>query len=514
MQLFKRDFQLPSSWAALVFLTAVNYLLLWYVLFATPYSLFIFTIPILLAVYFGLKGLAYVILRLISSGPLPSSWAVILLVLLMQFTFLWFDYTVLARYDPNRGNIVQAIRDKNDGRLDYLLRISVKNDPDMQYLFNEAIASDNAHAIDRLIRKGADPKKRYNLDASESSAMYWRIVKWKLDSGVAPEELEIGNKISQVAAGHGVAEMEYFLQKGYDPKKYPMAIHDAISYHGLRKAGVMEPDEILAVRDEIILLLNHGADINGKDAVECTPLFTLIGKSVDYSPVLTLLIERGADINAGSGDEFMLEGSPDSKFPPGLTPLMFAVVMNRPDYAAILVKSGANKTLRDSKGFSALDYARIQESGATFVKLLEDPEIDTYYNWKFRFLVDFPKRLLVGQGESESRDGQSFESKDKTLKMTVSGMFNVRKQTISDRCKEDLALVSEERPSVITYRFLKGFVCAFSAVREGSTIIYQKTVLVDDKFNTLRLEYPLQQKQLLDPVVNGIIASFRSMPDH
>lgn len=183
------------------------------------------------------------------------------------------------------------------------------------------------------------------------------------------------------------------------------------------------------------------------------------------------------------------------------------------------MKSGANPAFRDSEGKSALDYARKEEFGKAFVKLLEYPGDETYFNRQFRYSVSFPRTTLVGRGESGSGDGQVFESPDGSLTVAVWGIFNVRDQTIAERCKEEpskemtTSASGKDGPFVITYRFLNDTVCVLSGVRADETVVYQKTGLADNIFRTIRLEYPLEQKQTLDPLVNRIVASFQSWPE-
>jgi hypothetical protein len=252
-----------------------------------------------------------------------------------------------------------------------MLWMSVKAEPNMTRLVNDAIQDKNDDAVRRLIRRGADPRQDYWLRyASHETA--WRITKWRLDQRLTPEEfasLRQSPSVEDIAVGYGTAELEYCLQHGFEPKRYPGVIQAALNEHPLRERGVIRPDEIQSMKDKIVLLLSHGADINGKDEMLFPPIFTLLLLNLDLSPVLTLMIEKGADVNIRSPNK--LYPSNSEELPPGLTPLTVAVIRKQPQYAAILIKSGADKTIKDDRGFTALDYARKLKADDAMLRLLQ-----------------------------------------------------------------------------------------------------------------------------------------------
>ena len=271
----------------------------------------------------------------------------------------------------NCYNLEDAIRDKNNGLLEVMLWMSVKEEPNMTRLVNDAIQDKNDDAVRRLIRRGADPRQDYWLRYGSHDTQ-WRITKWRLDQRLTPEEfagLSQSPSVMDIAVGYGTAELEYCLRNGFDPKRYPGVIEAALNEHPLRERGVIRPDEIQAMKDKIVLLLNHGADINGKDEMLFPPIFTLLLQNLDLSPVLTLMIEKGADINTRSPNK--LYPSKSEELPPGLTPLTLAVIREQPRYVAILVKSGADKTVKDDRGFTALDYARKLKADDAMMRLLQ-----------------------------------------------------------------------------------------------------------------------------------------------
>jgi hypothetical protein len=72
-----------------------------------------------------------------------------------------------------------------------------------------------------------------------------------------------------IAVGHSRADLKYCLQKGFEPKKYPGVIAAALNEHTVLKDDMLQPDEVQALKNKILLLLNHGADINVRARIPC-----------------------------------------------------------------------------------------------------------------------------------------------------------------------------------------------------------------------------------------------------
>ena len=64
--------------------------------------------------------------------------------------------------------------------------------------------------------------------------------------------------------------------------------------------------------------------------------------------LVALLLKHGADVNATNDG--------------GETPLIKAVLFNDADSTALLLKAGANPTIKDRSGHSAADYAEHSKS--------------------------------------------------------------------------------------------------------------------------------------------------------
>jgi hypothetical protein len=102
-------------------------------------------------------------------------------------------------------------------------------------------------------------------------------------------------------------------------------------------------------------LLDNGADVNARDDVGGTPLFSAC-KEPDISPVKRLL-ERGADVNARS------------KF--GETPLYMAVAYGQEAVVRILLDHGADPSTTDDKGQTLLSLAIECDAGQVIEDLLK-----------------------------------------------------------------------------------------------------------------------------------------------
>jgi ankyrin repeat protein len=85
-------------------------------------------------------------------------------------------------------------------------------------------------------------------------------------------------------------------------------------------------------------LLHRGADVNGRDQDQRTPLFSaVLGGSVG---LVGLLLESGADVNARDGE--------------GWTALHFAAQEHETEIARILIARGADVNAQDEDGASVL----------------------------------------------------------------------------------------------------------------------------------------------------------------
>ena len=93
----------------------------------------------------------------------------------------------------------------------------------------------------------------------------------------------------------------------------------------------------------LMLLIDKGADIFEFDN-EGVSIFDM-AITYDNIEIVNFLIEKGIDINKTNRRG-------------GFTSLMAAACYGRVEIVRILIKQGANQNALDSKGFSAIDFAR------------------------------------------------------------------------------------------------------------------------------------------------------------
>lgn len=134
------------------------------------------------------------------------------------------------------------------------------------------------------------------------------------------------------------------------------------------------------------LLVDRGADLHAETAAG-VPLINIAAEGGSL-PILTYLLERGADVDARGGTmharmmkwkdhdqtpliwavrlkqpdavDFLLEhgADPDLRDDTGRTALIWAAGVGSPEAARSLIQAGADLSLRDDRGESALDLAR------------------------------------------------------------------------------------------------------------------------------------------------------------
>lgn len=102
---------------------------------------------------------------------------------------------------------------------------------------------------------------------------------------------------------------------------------------------------LCAIRGDLVLarlLIEHDADVN---KTGWTPLhYAASGTSQNQVEMVKLLLDNSAYIDAAS--------------PNGSTPLMMAAMYGRSDVLKVLIEEGADASLRNEKGLTAIDFAQ------------------------------------------------------------------------------------------------------------------------------------------------------------
>jgi len=155
--------------------------------------------------------------------------------------------------------------------------------------------------------------------------------------------------------------LEYFKSNDYlNVKKY---IRDGGNMDETNDIG--ESILACAIRarcdfDLLMLLVENGADAFDFDE-EGVSIFD-IAITYDNIEMVEYLIKEGIDVNKTSRRS-------------GFTPLMAATCYGRNEIVELLLKNGVEQTARDSKGFTAIDFAR-KMNKKSILKILDYDEND------------------------------------------------------------------------------------------------------------------------------------------
>ena len=130
---------------------------------------------------------------------------------------------------------------------------------------------------------------------------------------------------------------------------------------------------------------------------------------------------------------------------------------------------------------------------------------ETYYNQKFRFEVEYPADVLIGQGESPNGYGQIYDSKDKEAILKTYAKFNtsdVPFETAYEKAQNGKVTEKDidERASVFTV----------SGVHSGM-VYHIKTYFIDDVYIIYEFRYPETKSDVYGPINKEMMESFRAL---
>ena len=118
--------------------------------------------------------------------------------------------------------------------------------------------------------------------------------------------------------------------------------------------------------DTLMLLIESGADIFDFDD-EGVSIFDM-AITYDNIPMVSYLIEQGIDVNKTTRKS-------------GFTALMAAACYGRVEIAKMLLEKGADQYVKDSKGFTAIDFARKMNKKSVLELLDYDPNAPKNTNY-------------------------------------------------------------------------------------------------------------------------------------
>jgi hypothetical protein len=130
-----------------------------------------------------------------------------------------------------------------------------------------------------------------------------------------------------------------------------------------------------------------------------------------------------------------------------------------------------------------------------------------YGNGRFSYWIDYPENLLVPGREADNGDGLRFHARKGSAEMSVWGEYNALDQSPREMVRE------YERgcgPRTVTFEVANARLAAFSCTTPKGRIIYQKTMIRKDVLATVRLEYPVSEQALWDPVVRQVASSLKA----
>lgn len=123
----------------------------------------------------------------------------------------------------------------------------------------------------------------------------------------------------------------------------------------------------------------------------------------------------------------------------------------------------------------------------------------TYYNDRFGYRIDYPSVMSVSD-KSSNGDGRTFSYGGLTI--TVFGSYNALFTTVQEQFKENC------KPTD-TYKVVKSNWYVRSGVDSKGFVYYEKSILKNDIWYTVILEYPKSMKEDLDEVVTRVVNSFK-----
>lgn len=242
---------------------------------------------------------------------------------------------------PPSQTLLDPISDNNLATLTSAIQsTSTPLQPVLNLLLGHAVAHNAINTIPYLVSLGAcplsDPTYDHLYKSTNRPSFKCLIECGLLDINTDLEPL--GTFLLLAAQHNDPSHVEYCLQHGADPNQ---------GTYAFRWSALATAVEYNAGLDVLDLLIAGGADVNGSDALHTA------AEQGRIEMLKFLLIEKGADVNT-VGFEYCLS---DSKALEAGPALHFAVDGDHVEAVRILIENGADVTLRDVQGRTALERA-------------------------------------------------------------------------------------------------------------------------------------------------------------
>ncbi|MFY7787388.1 MAG: hypothetical protein ACOVQA_05895 [Thermoflexibacteraceae bacterium] len=143
---------------------------------------------------------------------------------------------------------------------------------------------------------------------------------------------------------------------------------------------------------------------------------------------------------------------------------------------------------------------------------VQSQDYQKYVNTHYGFEIDCPS-TLVGQGESDSKDGQRFETADK--KAILWAYYDRSSNLIDDATDKQYTFefyykreIATQENRKVTYKVYKKDFFVISGM-EGNKIFYRKTINTSNGWFTFELLYDQTLRTFYDKVCGRIATSFK-----
>jgi len=125
-----------------------------------------------------------------------------------------------------------------------------------------------------------------------------------------------------------------------------------------------------------------------------------------------------------------------------------------------------------------------------------------YTNQKFHYGLCYPAGSLIGQGESDSGDGQRFVSPDKKIVLLAWGYANYNNESV----RQNYSSMENSVDFHVTYKRQTGDWFVLSGLDQDG-IVYLKRWVGQDYIVTLQMHYPKSLNTRAEPLLQNVIDS-------